>query len=323
VKQAAFEQRHEAEWAEFETCIASSKSKQKAGATAVARQDLPRLYRVLCQHLALARDRHYSANLVDRLNRLAMTGHHALYGAQAPAGNWIRQFLWRDFPRAVRREIHLVTLAGLLFFGPMLVVFGVQQRHSDFIYTLMPASQVAQFEEMYSPAEETRKSRDADSDVLMFGFYIKNNIGIGFQTFAGGILFAVGSVFFLVFNGLIMGAIAGHLSVIGYGEKFWGFVAGHSSFELIAIVLAGATGLRLGAALIAPGRISRLAALRRAGQACASIIYGMVLLFVVAAFIEAFWSPHLLAFRELKIGAGVAAWIALPLYFAIGGRGES
>ena len=60
---------------------------------------------------------------------------------------------------------------------------------------------------------------------------------------AAGLLFGLGSVLFLIFNGLIIGAICGHLTEIGYGQTFWSFVIGHGAFELTAIALAGAAGL--------------------------------------------------------------------------------
>lgn len=34
----------------------------------------------------------------------------------------------------------------------------------------------------------------------MFGYYIMNNIGIAFQTFASGLLFGLGSLFFPCFS---------------------------------------------------------------------------------------------------------------------------
>ena len=37
----------------------------------------------------------------------------------------------------------------------------------------------------------------------MFGFYIKNNMGVGFQTFAGGLFAGLGSLVFLTFNSLV------------------------------------------------------------------------------------------------------------------------
>src|SRR3954462_7865661 len=145
---------------------------------------------------------------------------------------------------------------------------------------------------MYGPGASRLGRRGAESDFYMFGFYIFNNVRIAFQTFAGGLACGVGALFFLVFNGLMIGAVAGHVTAIGYGAAFWSFVAGHSAFELGGIVLSGAAGLRLGAALVSPGRLTRKDALAVAGREAASIIYGVAAIIVAAAFIEAFWSSR-------------------------------
>ncbi|WP_331351678.1 stage II sporulation protein M, partial [Cellvibrio sp. UBA7671] len=83
-------------------------------------------------------------------------------------------------------------------------------------------------------------ARESSTNIEMFGFYISNNIGVSFRTFASGILFGVGSIFFLVYNGLLMGAVSGHLTNAGFTETFFTFVVGHGSFELTAICISGA-----------------------------------------------------------------------------------
>ncbi len=124
----------------------------------------------------------------------------------------------------------------------------------------------------------------------MFGFYIMNNIGIAFQTFASGVLLGLGSLFFLLFNGLMIGSVAGHLTQIGYVQTFWPFVIGHGAFELTAITFAGAAGLKLGWALLAPGRLTRGEALRLAARRSVQLIAGVIVLLLLAAFTEACWS---------------------------------
>jgi uncharacterized membrane protein SpoIIM required for sporulation len=157
----------------------------------------------------------------------------------------------------------------------------------------------------------------------MFGFYIWNNVQIGFQTFAGGLAYGVGSLWFLASNGVVIGAVAGYLTQIGYSRSFWSFVAGHSPFELLAIVLSGAAGLRLGLALVAPGNLSRKAALVAAAKPAVRVMYGAALMFFIAAFIEAFWSPLTDVPYATKIAAGVAGWILLLSYFAFAGRARA
>ncbi|MNI67271.1 hypothetical protein D3C73_1228930 [compost metagenome] len=162
--------------------------------------------------------------------------------------------------------------------------------------------------------------RAASEDWAMFGYYIMHNIGIAFQTFASGLLFGLGSAFFLVFNGLMIGAVAGHLTHIGYGQTFWSFVVGHGAFELTAIALAGAAGLQLGWALIAPGPLPRGEALRLAARKSVLLICGVMLFLLIAAFIEAYWSSMTAPAPLTKYLVGAALWVLVAVYLLFAGR---
>ena len=117
----------------------------------------------------------------------------------------------------------------------------------DLILSVVDAATAAQFEQMYSSAAESiGRTRDAGDDWTMFGFYIRNNVGVAFQCFASGLAAGLGSIFFLVYNGALFGAVAGYLAERGLGDTFFSFVVTHGSFELTAIVLSGAAGLKLG-----------------------------------------------------------------------------
>jgi uncharacterized membrane protein SpoIIM required for sporulation len=138
-----------------------------------------------------------------------------------------------------------------------------------------------------------------------------------------GLAFGLGSVFYLVSNGVFLGAIAGYLTQVGFGEPFWSFVSGHSAMELVAIVISGAAGLRLGGALVAPGLRSRKAALVAAAQPAVRLMYGAAGMFLVAAFIEAFWSP-LTSFPPVtKYLVGSILWLVVAGYFLLAGRSRA
>lgn len=281
------------------------------------------LYRRVCQHLALVRHRHLGADLEERLNGLALRAHQQLYRREVPWRSALG-YLAAGFPRDVRRQWRAVLAASLLFWGPFLLMLGLVQVRPDLAYAVLGTEQLAAVEQMYDPASPDRwRVRGADSDVLMFGHYVRNNVGIALQTFGGGVLFGLGSVFFLVFNGLVIGTVAGHLTRIGYGETFWPFVSGHSAFELSAIVLAGAAGLRLGGALLAPGQRSRARALREEALDSAGLIWGFAVLLVLAAAVEAFWSPRLSVPAEVKYAVGLSLWGLFLGYLLLGGRGRA
>jgi uncharacterized membrane protein SpoIIM required for sporulation len=281
---------------------------------------MPSRFRRLCQSLALAAERRYSADLVDRLNRLALRGHHALYANRRRESQQVLDFMLAGFPRLVREEWRLVAAAALLFFGPLLGLIALLQASPDFVHYLLSPGQIASFHEMYDPGNRRVGMRESDASMMMFGVYIWNNVRIGFQTFAGGLFAGVGSAWFLGANGMIIGAVAGYLTQVGYSETFWSFVAGHSSLELLAIVLSGAAGFKLGLAIIAPGNLSRKAALMAAARPAVRIMYGAAVMFFAAAFVEAFWSPITEVGFQIKVIVGICGWILLLAYFTLAGR---
>ena len=328
MRQAIFAVRHGPDWERFERWLDGHEKLRRGAANAalepphaLADTEVPRAYRRVCQHLALARDRQYSPELVDRLNQLALRGHHLLYGARPRRGAArALEFLLAGFPRLVREERTFVIAAALLFFGPVLALIAVLQWYPDFIYYLFDPSRLARFQEMYDPANKRLGMRDADDNVAMFGFYIFNNVKIGFQTFATGLAFGLGTLFYLVFNGIMIGAVAGYLTEIGYGTPFWSFVSGHSAMELVAIAISGAAGLRLGAAVVAPGPRSRKSAIMAAAQPAVRLMYGAAAMFLAAAFIEAFWSPLTAFPPQTKYVVGAILWAVVLAWLILGGR---
>jgi uncharacterized membrane protein SpoIIM required for sporulation len=323
MKQQSFEREYAQVWRRLEALLDAVESTQRPGASVPVHR-LPQLLRQVSGHYAMARTRGYSPGLVARLHELIRRGYRQMH---RPRPRWLqamRHFVLAGFPRALRRRSGLFWVACALFFGPMLAMGIGCANHPTLIYSLIDASQVAEFESMYDPAG-TRlgrtPSREADDDVMMFGFYVWNNVGIALRTFAWGLAAGVGSVFVLTFNGLFTGAVAGHLTQLGYGTPFWSFVSGHSSLELVAIAIAGAAGLLLSQALLAPGRRSRAAALRANAAEAVPLVLGAVLLLVLAAVVEAFWSANAAIPSELKYTVGVAGWIALAAYLGFAGRG--
>lgn len=337
MKQQRFEQQHQAEWSAFAELLdylegkrpKKDKDKDKdknqnksdrSAQYAKRAADYPADYRRICMHLAIARERQYSSRLIDQLSQLALRGYQQLY--RAPRGRFsaVLEFIGRDFPRLVRQESRLFWLCSLLFYLPIFTMGWLIYSAPELIYSLLDAETVDSIDSMYRPDSSIRTEREAESDLLMFGFYIYNNIGIGFRTFAGGILFAIGTLFILVFNGVHIGAIAGFLTERGYFETFYPFIIAHGAFELTAIVLAGVAGIRLGLALIAPGRYSRLQALKLAAAQSVKIVYGVIVLLVLAAFVEAFWSSNDTLALEIRYGVGALCWLLMAVYLLRAGR---
>jgi uncharacterized membrane protein SpoIIM required for sporulation len=306
MKELQFVARHQADWELWDRWLGAElgASEKRSGVkrggepNAIPASELPHRFRSLCHDLALAEDRNYSSELVDSLQHRVLLAHQRLYSAKRRIGHAILDFFFARFPEAVRRERRIVLAAAALFFVPMAAVMIVVELYPDAVYFLLSQQQIDQFERLYA-LQPTQGQRGASIDWNMYAYYIGNNVRINFQCFAGG-----------------------HLTHQGLISTFWGFVAGHSSFELLGIVLSGASGLRMGLALIAPGRKSRALALRVAAREAIPLLYGAASMTFLAAFIEAFWSPLVAVAPVVKYCVGLALWALLLTYFSFAGQRE-
>lgn len=317
-----FEQTYQAEWEELEGLLRRIHGLDKRkDQPPIAGERVAALYRRCCEQLALAQARAYPAYLIDRLGRLTADAHQVIYHRNELGVGKLRRLVAVTFPQTVRRHAGYVWLSLAVFAIPLFLFAGLVYARPELILSVANAFTVAEYEKMYSPdAESIGRLRTANTDWQMFGFYIRHNITIAFQCFASGLFAGVGTLFFLAFNAVQIGAVMGFLTERGLGGMFYSFVATHGAFELTAIVLSGAAGLRIGHALIAPGPYTRTHALVIAAKDAVVIIYGVAVLLLIAAAVEAFWSSAAWIPLMPKYAVAAACWIAVLLYLTRQGR---
>jgi uncharacterized membrane protein SpoIIM required for sporulation len=319
-----FEHMYQDEWTELETlldCALGRTAGVPAFRSPVSGARIAALYRRSCEHLALARARSYPAYMIDRLERITANAHQLIYQRREFGLTRARNMVAVDFPCAVRQHMSYVAIAAATFLLPTVIIALLVYWRPELILSAVSSDTVASFQEMYSPtAHSIGRTRDASTDWMMFGFYIRNNVGVAFQCFAGGLFAGLGSLFFLAYNGAFAGALAGYLTERGLASTFYSFVATHSAFELTALVLSGAAGLRTGHALLAPGRLTRLQSLVQATRDSVVLLYGVTAMLFVAAAIEAFWSSASWLPAAAKYAVGGVCWTAVFAYFAWQGR---
>lgn len=327
MRQEQFVARYQAEWQALEQWLTQRgehprQARRQAAHEGLDDGDFPQRYRRLCQQLALARRRGYSPQLVARLKQLMQQGHTLLYRTPRPQWQRALAFLFADFPQLVRSQARSMWVAAALFVVPLVGSFALVLWRPELIHLLLDNARIAEFERMYDPASPNL-GRDSGTNWTMFGYYIMNNISIGLRTFAFGLIAGVGTVLVMLFNGVGIGSVAGHLQHIGHGDPFWRFVAGHGAFELTAIVIAGGAGLQLGMKLLAPGRRRRIDALVEGGVIGAKLCVGVAAMLLIAAFIEAFWSSIAAIPAWGKYSVAAVLWTTVFVWLWRGGRGAA
>ena len=320
VTEQAFAARRQKDWEELGTLARkiAPHGLRRLPPSEVAR--VPVLYRDVCADLARARAARYSAPLVEYLQGLTAAGHAILYGAHAKKREIGARPL-RDaafvFPRAVRRHKGAVVIALLLFALPFIVGLVGALRDPDFAFRIVPESTLRPLTEAYR--QGFAEGRAVGQDAMMAGFYVNNNVGIALRCFALGILGGIGSAFYLVENGLAIGATLGYVASQGAGDNIVTFIVGHGSLELGAIILAGGAGLAMGWSIVAPGDKTRLASLQGVARDVVTIVFGAAAMLLMAAAIEAFWSGSTVP-AVVKRGVGLTMLTLVLAYVVFVGR---
>jgi uncharacterized membrane protein SpoIIM required for sporulation len=304
-------------WDELDTLLAKKSLLYKLPPASISRA--ASLYRDLCSDLMRARSAGYSGDVIDLLDSLAARTCAAMYSAPPYRLAGLRHLVAAGFPQSVRRHARFVALATALFVLPGLFGFAGALKSRGFAIQVMSESMVEQMEKSYA---DLRQGREEGADSMMAAFYVYNNVGIAFRCFATGILFGLGSVFFLIYNGLLIGAVAGTVTAAGHGNNLFTFIVGHGAFELTAIVISGAAGMVMGYALVDTGRRTRWASLRAQAPDLFRMIMGAALMLLVAAFIEGYWSPSaILAPVKWGVAGGLYALVFAYLWLAGRRRG--
>ena len=312
-----FEHRNQPRWEEYERLV---ERLERRGVVPEAGQ-MPRRFRELCVDLSLAESRMYGTRITERLNTLVIRGYELIYRTRR--GGWAHAvaFVTGEFPRTMRREWRLFWLCNLVFWLPFAAMTLSSLHDIRWIQAVLGAHGMTAMEQMYGGKEQQIEHLRSEygSNFMMFCFYIYHNVSIDFRIFAGGMAAGLGTLFYLAYNGLFLGAAAGYVNHACNPESFWSFVAGHSSFELLGMTVSGMAGMRLGLAVLRPGRLPRVRALADASRQALPLIYGAALMTATAAAIEGFWSAQRLP-SEAKYAFGIGGWILCAVYFLLGGK---
>jgi uncharacterized membrane protein SpoIIM required for sporulation len=302
-------------WKRFELLLGRAEAFGKPRLSSEEVSEFSELFRALCYDLAQVRSRDWSSSLERYLNDLVIRGHGAFYGGRPHPRGQALSFLASGFPRRLRENQSFFWVSFALFAIPMIVSWVLVAREPSLAHRVLPGTVLYTMDEMYSRDFEEGERQDA----AMAGFYVRHNTSIAFQCFALGFFLGIGTIYVLLSNGIQLGTVAGYVIAQGHGERFLGFVCGHSSFELLAIVISGAAGLILGHAILAPGQLSRGEALKQRGRAALELALGAAMMLFVAAMIEGFWSAQRLPLGIKSLAAAIL-WIVVIVYLGLAGR---
>ena len=196
--------------------------------------ELVRLYQRVAGHLSYAQTYYRDPALTAKLSGLVARAGSVVYGTRPRTLRAFGRFFTVSFPAAVWHTRWFVAAATLATLLPA-AGFGLWLANSPTAVEAAAPPAVREayvnrdFEAYYSSAPAAQFASQVFS----------NNVVVGFQAFALGIFFCVGTLYVLVTNGANLGVVAGLFAAVGQQPKFWGLILPHGLLELTSVFVAG------------------------------------------------------------------------------------
>lgn len=265
--------------------------------------EVVRLYRRASAHLAEVQGTYHDQRLLTYLNGVVARAHAALYGGKPRS----LQAGLRLFGARYREAIHrtapfIAAMAAIMVLVTIAMTIWVATSRQAQAGILPPFAR-----DTISHAGGHRPDLGIAPAGLATSILV-NNVQVAFLAYATGIGLGIGTIYLVIRNALLLGALAGAYQAAGRAGVFWSLVLPHGLLELTAICIAAGAGMRMGWSLIDPGERSRGRALTEESRDAGMVVLGVIPAFVVAAAIEGFVTgTSVPAAVQLALGAAVAA----------------
>jgi uncharacterized membrane protein SpoIIM required for sporulation len=276
-------------------------------------RELAHLYQGITIDVSRARMYKLDPVLQDRLNQLAIAAHGILYRRKSRKKlPRLWQFLRYDYPVHFRKLWPYTILVTGIFFIGLLGAYVTTRLKPATAFYFVPGSLDIVDEKNVTEEDISERFRQMDRPPMAAGI-ITNNISVALNAFALGITAGVGTCYLLLYNSLMLGGFIGHFCNYNLGYELLSYLGPHGFLEIFAILVAAASGVRLGLSFALPGMLTRTSSLRKGAIDAVMLVLGTVPMFILAGLVEGFITPSYLP-GLLKILLGVSLLLMTLAY---------
>ena len=289
-------------WEDFESRLELARRQPKRiGYDGLERLAL--LYRQILHDHALAVFRFPATSAATEIRRLALEGTHWLNWDMRDRVASPSQFFIKTFPRTFRRNLPCLAMAVFLFlvaalFGSLLTI---SQPGLGTAFLGDSAIQGLREGHLWTESLVSTIPPSVSSSMIA-----TNNMSVAITGWAGGALGGLGSLYILLLNGFMLGAVFGITNYYSMADSLFDFVIAHGLLEITLILVTAAAGLGMGRAFVEASDRPRSDAIRDAGRDALVILLGCLPWFILLGIVEGFISPSPLLTRPLKSALGLS-----------------
>ena len=304
MKEALFVKRNADKWRQYE---------QHQG---LSTDELAKKYIELTDDLAFSKTFFPNSTTTKYLNGLTSSFHQSIYKNKKEKRSRFITFWTQELPFIFYQERKQILYA-FLFFIVAVVIGAVSAKYNDdFVRLILGDAYVNMTNENIAKGDPFAVYKQSE-EIIMFLQIATNNIRVSFLAFIFGVFCSLGTVSLLFRNGIMLGSFQYFFYSKNLGLASLLVIWLHGTIEITSIVIAGAAGLVLGNSILFPGTLPRKTAIFNAAKNGIKIVIGLVPLFLIAAFIESFFTRYTQMPTYLSATVLITSFAFVIWYFII------
>ena len=253
--------------------------------------ELSRLFTELTDDLSYARTHYPKRSVRVYLNGLAQKVFDRLYRKRKQSIKSFFRFWKVSLPLEMYRARWTLLTSFLLMMLGLGIGWVSTMDNPEFLDVVAGPGR-ADYEETCIAEGKPISVYQTTEEGLMFFELVTHNMQVAFMAFAMGILISVGSGFYMIYNGILLGSFMAWYKQAGYFSVMMLTVWLHGVFEISAFVIAGAAGITLGNSMLFPGSMTRGQSLLLGAKRGMKMMIGLSPFLITAGFIEGFVSRY-------------------------------
>lgn len=302
MRETSFIAQNQEKWSEFEAQLKADHHEP---------EKLNELYVQITDDLSYARTFYPNRSVRMYLNNLAQRVFHNVYrGNRFPIAR-LRNFWSDELPQVLWETRRALLLAFGLFAVSFAIGMLSSSLNPDFSRLVLGDQYVDMTLENIQKGDPMAVYKDSGPLGMSVGI-AANNLFVALRTAIFGVLASIGTVFIMLYNGIMVGAFQYFFIEQGVFWESFLTIWIHGTLEISAIIIAGAAGLVAGSGLLFPGTYTRVQAFQLSMRKGLKIFIGVVPVLILAAFFEGFLTRFTDTPAPIRAG-----FIAVSLIFVL------
>ena len=273
-------------------------------------------YTEISTDLSFSRSQYPKSRITIYLNNLASALHNYLYKSKKEKYSRIITFWTQEIPEVMAHS-QKELLYSFLVFAVSVCIGIISVLNDDSFVRLILGNGYVDMTLRNIEDGNPMGVYSSSSALQMFFLIVYNNVFVSFRTFVFGVFTGFGTGMALLRNGVMIGAFQTFFFQYDVGYESMLAIWLHGTFEISALIVAGAAGFVLGNGWLFPGTYSRRYAFKQGAKRGLKIIIGLIPVFITAGFIESFLTRHTEYPNSIRLSIIILSFICVIYYYIV------